>query len=45
MQSVKVLAKGQVVIPAAIRKRYNIQPGCKIQIFGYGNLIFFCATL
>ena len=40
MQSVKVLAKGQVVIPVAIRKKYSIQPGCKIQIFGYGNLIF-----
>ena len=40
MQSVKVLAKGQVVIPAAIRKKYSIQPGCEIQIFEYGNLIF-----
>ena len=27
MQSVKVLAKGQVVIPASIRKKYRIQPG------------------
>ena len=40
MQRVKVLAKGQVVIPAAIRKKYSIQPGCKIQIFEYGNLIY-----
>lgn len=40
MQSVKVLAKGQVVIPAAIRKKYHIQPGCKIQMFEYGNLIY-----
>ena len=40
MQSVKVLAKGQVVIPAPIRKKYSIQPGCKIQIFEYGNLIY-----
>ena len=40
MQRVKVLAKGQVVIPASIRKKYSIQPGCKIQIFEYGNLIY-----
>ena len=40
MQSVKVLAKGQVVIPAPIRKKYSIKPGCKIQVFEYGNLIY-----
>jgi AbrB family looped-hinge helix DNA binding protein len=40
MQSVKVLAKGQVVIPAPIRKKYSIQPGSKLQIFEYGNLIY-----
>ena len=40
MQSVKVLAKGQVVIPAPIRKKYSIQPGSKLQVFEYGNLIY-----
>ncbi len=40
MQSVKVLAKGQVVIPAPIRKKYNISPGCEIGVFEYGNLIY-----
>jgi AbrB family looped-hinge helix DNA binding protein len=40
MQFVKVLAKGQIVIPAPIRKKYSIQPGSKIQIFEYGNLIY-----
>ena len=40
MQWVKVLAKGQVVIPVSIRKKYSIQPGCEIQIFEYGNLIY-----
>ncbi len=40
MKSVKVLAKGQIVIPASIRKKYSIQPGCEIQIFEYGNLIY-----
>jgi len=40
MQLVKVLGKGQVVIPASIRKKYRIQPGVEIQIFEYGNLIY-----
>ena len=40
MQSVKVLAKGQVVIPSSIRTKYGILPGCEIQIFQYGNLIY-----
>ena len=40
MQLVKVLGKGQVVIPASIRKKYEIQPGAEIQIFEYGNLIY-----
>ena len=40
MQSVKVLAKGQVVIPASIRKKYRIQPGSEIQVFEYGNLTY-----
>ncbi len=40
MQRVKVLGKGQVVIPASIRKKYRIQPGAEIQIFEYGNLIY-----
>ncbi len=40
MQRVKVLAKGQVVIPASMRKKYSIRPGCKIHIFEYGSLIY-----
>jgi len=40
MQSVRVLGKGQVVIPASIRKKYGIQPGCEIQVFEYENLIY-----
>ncbi len=40
MQSVKVLAKGQIVIPASIRKKYSIQPGGEIQLFEYGDLIY-----
>ena len=40
METVKVLAKGQVVIPAAVRKKYDIHPGSKLHIFEYGNLIY-----
>jgi AbrB family looped-hinge helix DNA binding protein len=40
METVKVLAKGQVVIPACIRKKYGIQPGSEIKIFEYENLIY-----
>ncbi len=40
METVKVLGKGQIVIPAAIRKKYRMQPGMAIQIFEYGNMIY-----
>jgi AbrB family looped-hinge helix DNA binding protein len=40
MKRAKVLAKGQIVIPASIRKKYGIQPGNEIQIFEYGNIIY-----
>ena len=40
MKRAKVLAKGQIVIPAPIRKKYGIQPGAEIQIFEYGDLIY-----
>lgn len=40
METIKVLTKGQIVIPAPLRKKYDIQPGCEIQIFEYGNLIY-----
>ena len=40
MEKVKVLAKGQVVIPAAIRKKYNIEPGVELQVFEYGSIIY-----
>ena len=40
MKRAKVLAKGQIVIPASLRKKYNIQQGTEIQIFEYGNMIY-----
>ncbi len=35
----KVSAKGWVVIPAEIRKRYNIQPGDTLAFVEYGGQI------
>ena len=40
MKTVKVLSKGQIVIPVGIRKKYEIKPGSKIQVFEYDNLIY-----
>ena len=40
MATVKTLSKGQVVIPAAIRKRYGIEPGKEMQIMEYGGVIY-----
>ncbi len=40
METVKVLAKGQIVLPASIRKKYRIKPGSKINVFEYDNLIY-----
>jgi AbrB family looped-hinge helix DNA binding protein len=40
METVKVLDKGQIVIPAGIRKKYKILPGNHVQLFEYGNLIY-----
>ena len=40
METVRVLGKGQIVIPASIRKKYGIHPGREIQIFEYGSLVY-----
>ena len=40
MNTVKVLSKGQIVIPAGIRKKYEITPGTMIQVLEYDNLIY-----
>ncbi len=39
METVRVLAKGQVVIPASVRRKYDIHPGFGMYIFEYGDLI------
>ena len=40
MTTVKTLSKGQIVIPAEIRKRYRIEPGTEIQVMEYGGIIY-----
>ncbi|MBM4332564.1 MAG: AbrB/MazE/SpoVT family DNA-binding domain-containing protein [Deltaproteobacteria bacterium] len=40
MATVKILAKGQIVIPAEIRKKYRIQPGTELQIMEYGGIVY-----
>lgn len=37
MPTVKVSAKGWIVIPAEIRKRYGIKPGDEVHIVDYGG--------
>ena len=32
MSTVKTLAKGQIVIPAEMRKKFHIEPGTELQI-------------
>lgn len=40
MATVRILSKGQIVIPAEIRKRYHIERGAKMQIMEYGDIIY-----
>ncbi len=40
MATVKTLSKGQIVIPAEIRKKYHIEPGTEMQIMEYGGIIY-----
>ena len=40
MSTVKTLAKGQIVIPAELRKKYHIEPGTELQIMEYGGIIY-----
>ena len=35
----RVSTKGQVVIPAELRKKHHLEPGEKVQIFEYGEII------
>jgi AbrB family looped-hinge helix DNA binding protein len=34
-----MLSKGQIVIPAGLRKKFRIEPGTEMQIMEYGGII------
>ena len=38
-KAVTVSAKGWIVIPAALRHRYHIEPGQKLSIVDYGGVL------
>jgi len=40
MAMVKTLAKGQIVIPADLRKKYHLEPGKVLQIMEYGDVMY-----
>ncbi len=40
MPTVKTLAKGQIVIPAKLRKKYHIRPGTQLELLEYGGIIY-----
>jgi len=40
MATIKTLSKGQIVIPAELRRKYHIEPGTEIQIMEYGGIIY-----
>ncbi len=40
MAKVRTLSKGQIVIPAEIRKKYRIEPGTEMQIMEYDGIIY-----
>jgi AbrB family looped-hinge helix DNA binding protein len=40
MAKVKILSKGQLVIPSELRKKYRIKPGTEMQLLEYEGIIF-----
>ncbi len=38
MATVTVSAKGWIVIPKAIRKKYGLKPGDRVQVIDYGGI-------
>ena len=40
MGTVKTRSKGQIVIPAGLRKKYRIEPGTEMQVMEYGGIIY-----
>ena len=39
MTTLTISQKGWVVIPAPLRKKYNLTPGSKVQIVDYGGVM------
>lgn len=39
MYTATVSAKGWIVIPKAYRKKYNLEPGQKVQVVDYGGVL------
>jgi AbrB family looped-hinge helix DNA binding protein len=37
--NVKLSQKGWVVIPAALRKKYGLEPGAELQVVDYGGVL------
>ncbi len=37
--NVRLSAKGWVVIPAALRKKYGLKPGANLQVVDYGGVL------
>ena len=42
MASARISAKGWVVIPAPLRKKYRLQPGDQVRIVDYGGGLASC---
>ncbi|HOE19255.1 MAG TPA: AbrB/MazE/SpoVT family DNA-binding domain-containing protein [Syntrophorhabdaceae bacterium] len=40
MYTLKTLSKGQIVIPAEIRKKYKIEPGKEVLLMEYGGMLY-----
>lgn len=37
--NVRLSQKGWVVIPAALREKYNLKPGAEVQVVDYGGVL------
>lgn len=35
----KVSIKGQIVIPGPLRKKYHLEPGTRVEVYEYGEVI------
>lgn len=43
--NVTISEKGWVVIPAHLRKKYNLRPGSQVQVVDYGGVLALVPTL